>query len=245
VKNQYGLSRDIPATAKRQVRQACGLGCIICGASIIEYEHVDPPFEEAKEHDPERITLLCPQCHAKVTRRFISKQTVLEDMRDPCCKRSGYSSEFLDIGRTHPAVVFGGITLTRCPVPVEFKGEALFEVKEAERAGGPFRLSANFYNSRGERSLQIVDNEWRAYGTNWDVEAVGGTITIRDDPGHISLRLVAAPPNGIIIASLDMYLSGLRFLGDPETLRVQYPNGSRMAFTGCLADQCRVGLSVG
>ena len=72
-KNKYDLNRDIPNLVKRQVRQSCGFGCVICGASIIDYEHVDPIFAEAKEHDPEKITLLCPQHHAKVTRGFLSK----------------------------------------------------------------------------------------------------------------------------------------------------------------------------
>lgn len=106
MKNKYGLSRDIPADVKRAVRQACGYGCIICGAAIVEYEHVDPPFPEAREHDPRAIALLCPQCHAKVTRGFLAKQTVKEALLDPVCKKKGYASEFFDIGRTHPKLVF-------------------------------------------------------------------------------------------------------------------------------------------
>ncbi len=53
-KNKYGLSRDIPPSVKLQVRRACSFGCVICGASIT-YEHIDPPFTEAHEHDPEKI----------------------------------------------------------------------------------------------------------------------------------------------------------------------------------------------
>jgi hypothetical protein len=245
MQNQYGLSRDIPAAIKRQVRKACGFGCVVCGGSIIDYEHVDPPYVEAREHDPEKITLLCPQCHAKVTRGFLSKQTVKEAMRDPLCKKRGYASEFLDIGRVHPKVVFAGVTLTNCQVPIEVRGIPLFAVKEAEEAGGPFRLSASFCNSRGESSLQIIDNEWRAFGTNWDVNVVGGAITIRDNPRHTSLRLVAAPPDGVVIEQLDMYLGGLRFLGNPRDLVIEFPDGSRSTFTQSLMDDCGVGLAFG
>jgi len=243
--NEYGLSRDIPEAVKRQVRRACGFGCVVCGGSIIEYEHVDPEFREAQTHDPERIALLCPRCHAKVTRAFLSRGTVKGAMAEPFCKKAGYASEFLDIGKTHPKVVFAGLTLANCSIPVQVKGVPLFEIKEAEELGAPFRLSATFSNSRGEPSLEIVDNEWRVYGTNWDAEAVGGAITIRDDPGHVSLRLVANPPDGVTIEQLDMYLAGFRFLGSAGELTVQMPGGGRGTFTRCLANNCRVGLALG
>ncbi|WP_140145769.1 HNH endonuclease, partial [Vibrio parahaemolyticus] len=75
-KNKHGLSRYIPEDVKRKVRQKCGYGCVVCGTAIVEYEHVDPEFSEAKEHDPDKIVLLCSQCHAKVTRKFLSKESI-------------------------------------------------------------------------------------------------------------------------------------------------------------------------
>ena len=72
-KNQYDLSREIPADVKRAVRQACGYGCVICGSAIIEYEHVDPTFNEAREHDP--TARLCCQEGQIIT---LSKRVRLE-----------------------------------------------------------------------------------------------------------------------------------------------------------------------
>jgi hypothetical protein len=244
-KNKYGLTRDIPEPIKRQVRQACGFGCVICGASIIDYEHVDPPFAEAQKHDPNQMTLLCPQHHAKVTRGFLSKDSLTAAMGDPFCKKSGYTSELLDIGKSDPVIVFGGVKTFACPIPIAVQGVPLFEVKEAEEDGSPFRLSANFSNARGNPSLAIVDNEWRAFGTNWDVEVTGGTIIIRDSPKHVSLKLVAQPPTGIVIDELDMYLNGYRFLGSPGELVFQDPTGRRIKATGWIAHSCPVGLSIG
>jgi len=243
--NQYGLPRDIPDPVKQQVRRRCGFGCVLCGGSIIEYEHVNPPFSEAKVHDPLRIALLCPGCHAKVTRKFLSKDTVKGAMSDPFCKTAGYASDFLDIGKAHPKVGFAGVTLTNCQIPIQVKGVPLFEIKEAEEPRAPFRLSATFSNSRGQPSLEIVDNEWRVYGTNWDAEAIGGAITIRDNPSHVSLRLVANPPDGGTIEQLDMSLPGFLFLGSPGQLTVQIPGGGSGTFRRCLMDNCRIGLSLG
>ncbi len=240
--NRYGLSREIPDAIKKQVRQACGFGCVCCGASIIEYHHVDPPFSEAKTHDAKGIVLLCPRCHAKVERHFLSEETIIQAMRDPACNKTGYASEFLDVGEDHPQIVFAGITLTRTLVPVVARGIPLFMIQKAEEMGRPFRLSANFANSSGHPSLQIVDNEWRVSTANWDVEAVGGRITIRDNPRHISLNLVASKRGQLVIEQLDMFLSGLRFIGNPSELKVLSPEGGEMTLSNCLIDGGRYGI---
>lgn len=87
--NKYGLSRDIPESVKLRIRQHAGFGCVICGLGIVEYEHVDPEFKDAKVHDPEKMTLLCPICHTKATSGLFSKDRVKEAMEDPVCKRKG------------------------------------------------------------------------------------------------------------------------------------------------------------
>ena len=72
-KNRFGLSRDIPDKKKRAIRQACGFGCIVCGCMLFEYAHSDPPFEDAKTHDPEKIKLLCKGCHGKFDKGLIAR----------------------------------------------------------------------------------------------------------------------------------------------------------------------------
>ena len=58
-RNQYGLTRTIPEDIKRQVRQACGFGCVCCGLAIATYEHIDPEFHFAESHDPDKMAYLC------------------------------------------------------------------------------------------------------------------------------------------------------------------------------------------
>lgn len=245
MKNPLGLSRDVPDPVKRKIRQACGFGCVVCGGSIVEYEHIIPPFSEATIHDPNRMALLCPTCHSKVTSGFMAKDTVAAARTDPYCRRIGYANQFLDIGRGVPSLVFGGMRMVNCPIPIEFKGVPLFEVKEAEADSAPFRLSGNFFNSAGNQSLQIIDNEWRASASNWDVEVSGGAIIIRDDPGHISLRLVADPPSGLVVERMHMQIGQWRFIGGPDKLILKQPGGGESHFTRCLASNCRVGLGIG
>lgn len=239
--NRHGLSRDIPESVKRQVRQACGFGCVVCGASIIEYEHVDPEFVDATEHNAANITLLCPQCHSKVTRGIWSKEKIKSAMSEPRCKQTGFSNEFFDLGKNHPALVFGGVTLRNCKIPIMVGEFSLFEINAGEEPNAPFRLSGHFFNSSGNPSLIIRDNEWKALASNWDFEVSGNTIVVRDAPRHISLKLVADPPNGLIVEQMDMLLSGYRFIADPKSLEMEFSN-TRMTMNSCLFDNCHVGL---
>lgn len=243
-RNRHGLSRDIPDPAKRRVRQACGFGCVICGASIVQYAHVDPEFPDARKHDPLRIALLCPQRHSKVTAGMWSKEKIKFAMSAPRCKDTGFSSEVFDLGQTHPVVTFGGVTLRNCEIPVQVRDLALFQVKIGEESRAPFRLTAHFFNSSGAPSLFVRENEWFAFTSNWDVEVSGGVITVRDSPGHISLKLLADPPQGLIVERMDMLLHGFRFVGGPNLLQVVTPSGGTTTLTSCLCDNCKVGLSL-
>ena len=60
--------------------------------------------------------------------------------------------------------------------------------------------------------VRIVDNEWQAQATNWDVDVVGPRITFRRDHRDICLRLRTDPPNRVVIESIDMVFAGVRIL---------------------------------
>lgn len=248
---KYGLSRTIPESVKLQVRKDCGFGCVNCGTSIIEYEHIDPPFAEAKEHDPEKIALLCPQCHAKVTRKFLSKETIKQKRREPYCKKKSiFSREVLDIGEVYPKITFAGTTFEETQVLISVENTNLIEIKEPEEPGSPFRLNAVFYNSQGKLNLKIIDNEWHASTTNWDVEAVGGIIIIKDHAKLISLYLRADSPKSVVIEKLNMYflcpkLGGFYFLGDSKKLQVTLPNKHIMHYSSNIIKNCKTGFHFG
>jgi hypothetical protein len=243
--NSFGLSRTIPDPIKRRIRQRCGYGCVLCGNAIVDYEHVDPAFADATAHDETAITLLCPTCHAKVTRNFWSKEKVRQGMLDPYCKRVGFSNEWFDVGKSNPVVIFAGATLRHCRIPVEIKGTPLIMIEPPEDDMSPYRISANFHNSQGQPSLKVVQNEWQSLTSNWDVEAAGGAITIRDSSRHISLCLVAIPGEGIRVDRLDMLLHGWHIQGNADTLTVSAPGFENNEFHIGVIDNCEVGISLG
>jgi hypothetical protein len=242
--NQYGLSRTIPEDVKRAVRQRCGFGCVICASAIVEHEHIDPEFSRARHHRADGIALLCPTCHAKKTRNFLSRRRVVDAMADPAARKAGYAFSDLEVAQQHPYVVFGGMTLRNCRTPVEVHGLPVFRIDPAEVPPAPYRLSASFFDATGTPSLFIRQNEWQVLANAWDVEATGGVIVIRTAPGEIALRIRLDPGEGVVVDRLSMYCAGYKLEGDARSLRVTSPGGSTSLFTNCMADNCLVGLSL-
>jgi len=212
--NRHGLSREIPASVKRALRQACGYGCVICGCAIYQYEHVDPEFAEAKEHDPERMALLCGSCHDQKTRGLRSQETVMRARRSPVAKREGFSSVSLDVAPDSMVAVKIGRT--------EFHGlrdilivdnETILSVSPPESRGTPPRIDAAFYDRSNKLVARIVENEWRGESTAFDIETKGPVITIRSKPRKIDLVLRVVPPHGIVLEQLRMCRNGKTISG--------------------------------
>ena len=244
-KNSFGLSQDIPEAVKRAVRQHCGFRCVICGVSIVEYEHVMPEFAKAKRHDPECITLLCPNCHARVTRNYLSKRRIREAMAKPKCRETGFSFSPFDIGSVPLLIKIAGLTLKNCPTPIRVREWSLIRVEQPEVEGGPYQVSASFFDGSGNPSLFLEKNEWRIFSGQWDVEVVGGRIEFHSEPRVVALALAFDPSNGIIVEKIDMYVMGYRFEGNADTLVARTPDGGVLSFTGCIADHCQIGMQLG
>ncbi|QEU31503.1 HNH endonuclease [Pseudomonas luteola] len=242
--NAYGLSREIPSDIKRTVRQRCGFGCVICGMGIVQYEHVDPEFKDARTHEPDGIALLCPQCHAKVTTRMWSKARVKLAMKSPKCKQVGFAREFFDFVDGHPSLQFGGLLLSNCPIPIQVQGNSLFSIKPPEVSDGPFLFSGLFTDSLGNITLVIEDNEWKAFSSSWDVEVKGPKITIREAKRIIHLILRAEQPSTIFVEKLNMSLGGYKFEANKEQLTIIDSKGNKLNIGSSIFDNCRVGLSI-
>ncbi len=107
--------------------------------------------------------------------------------------------EVFDFCGGHPILQFGGMRLSNCPIPIEVGGQPLFKIEKPEIAGGPFRLSGIFFDRSGKMTLEIVENEWLARASNWDVLVSGGVIEIREAKGKIHLKLRVDPPGQLTL----------------------------------------------
>lgn len=241
--NKYGLKRTIPAAVKRQVRQRCGFGCVNCGSAVYQYEHLEPTFSNAKEHNPNNIVLLCGGCHDRVTRKLLSKETVKIRSQNPICKTKGFSFGPFDIGLNVPKVTIGTLVCTNVDSLIEIHGESIFSVKPPEVDGGPYRINAYLADNEGNEILRIVENEWITSTSNWDVEVIGSRITIRKKIGDISLIIRTEPPHNLIIERLEMLHRGIKVEGrENKDLTFYTNNGMTLKSTGMNLEGCRVGV---
>ena len=136
MRNQFGLSRNIPDSFARKIRQKCGFGCVVCGIAIYQYEHFDPPFKDAKVHDPTKITLLCASCHDRVTRGLMSKETVAVDALRPRCLQTGFSFGPFDIGRELPELAISGFRGRVTGPLLIIDGDPILQVLPPEEENG-------------------------------------------------------------------------------------------------------------
>jgi hypothetical protein len=207
-RNIHGLDRNIPENIRRQVRQECGFGCVICGLAITQYEHIDPTFADAKFHDPKKIALLCGTCHDHITRGTWSKDYVLRARRNPKTFQQGCARDAFDF--RNPFHLFVGdshFQNVRCIVR-KSSGEEWFTVEPPEAPEGPPRLTAKFFCSKGLVELEILQNEWFCPTGVWDLKVEGPVIEVRSAPREIVLRLKAKPPHGLEIQRLKMLFKG-------------------------------------
>lgn len=242
--NKYGLPRTIPAAVAREVRQRCGFGCVLCGSAIVEYDHVAPPFAEARAHEPDAIALLCPMCHAKKTKGHIATSTVEAGSNNPFAKKAGFAFDELDPSRTPPRIALGGAHFINCPVPLAVSGMPVVRIEEPDEAGGPYLISATFFDSKSTPALDIERNVWKVIAGQWDVTVEGGFLTVREGPGEIALMLRFVPTVGIFVERIKMQVKGYLLEGNHEVLKIIDRNGKTLRLMQCTFQNCEVGMQL-
>lgn len=244
MKNQFGLSRYVPADIARQIRQRCGFGCVVCGLAFYDYEHFAPDFADATEHNPDGMTLLCSQCNQKRARGRLSADTVARFNANPKCKEDGYSSELFDFGLDPITIKFAGATIYNCRHAIVVNEIPILTISPPKELGSPILLSGQFTDERGRVTLTIVDNVFSVISENWDVECVGPRIKIRSEKGLISLVLRMDPPLGLAIERLMMQFQGVFFEGDENTLKISTDGKNWSTFSQVTISNCFSGIAV-
>lgn len=241
--NQHGLDRYVPMKIRRELRERCGFGCVICGLAYYDYEHFDPDFSDAKHHNSNGMTLLCMRCNQKRARGTLSVDTVRRANSAPKCKLQGFASESLDFGPEPLKVIIGGINFIGCETLIRVGGEDLLAIRPPIEPGLPFRLSGQFSNEKGEITLKIEDNEFRVYEENWDVEVSGPKITFRRGLGDIALRIRLMPPTAIAVERMDMRLAGSHVKVSESEFIFSSDGINWSEISGMNLSHCRVGIN--
>ena len=223
--NRHGLSRYISSDVKREVRKRSGFGCVVCGNAFYTYEHIDPPFKDATEHNPNHMALLCGTCQFRSSARNLSKDSIKQASKNPKCLQEGFSFGLLDVGVEYPRVIIGSLEVIETTNIIRVFGNPVLCVDPPEQQGGPFRLSAVLTDSEGKEILYIDENEWQAPTANWDVEVTGQYIKVRRALRDIPLILKMEAPTGIVVEKLNSYYDGVKVVcQEGRPLSVEYPN---------------------
>lgn len=210
--NKYKLSRNIPEPVKREVRQRCGFGCVICGSLLVEYEHFDPVYVDAREHKSSGITLLCPNCHTKKTNGLISRNQVIEANANPFCRKAGFAFGHFFESVKEPSFAIGSNIFDRCRTVIKVKNTPLLQLTPPRGPDEPYLINANFFDSSGKLALQIKNNEWKALKNTWDVTLSGREIAIKRAHRDIVLRVVLEPETALFrIEALDAQIHHMKF----------------------------------
>jgi len=216
--NAHGLSRYIPADVKRAIRQACGFGCVVCGAALYQYEHIDPIWADATVHDPEHMALLCATFHYKVPRGpGHPKSDFPMARRSPRCLRDGVTREFLVCGDPFGVCVnLGSVATIGCNPILRVLGVDLISVSPAETIDGPAQLNARFEDADGHVLLDIAQSELMVRSDNWDVEIVGPMLTIWDDQRRVVMELESRPRHSLRFNRLRLRHRGFTVIVDQD-----------------------------
>lgn len=206
--NSFGLSRYIPDPIKREVRERCGFGCVVCGSAIVDYEHFNPEFKDAKAHDAAGIILLCP-LHHRAKGAFIARDTIAKAAENPFCKGKGFAWNVLDLqsATTH----IGPFTAQNCEVVLKIQAVPVIWFSPPEMEGGPNRLNLVVRSRDGSDLVQIVDNVWSVSASADDVNLTSGNISglleVKDEDGPV-FKARITPPDEIEIEVYRSWIGG-------------------------------------
>jgi hypothetical protein len=245
--NRFGLKRYIPNSVKQEVRKRCGFGCVRCGLGFYDYEHFDPDFKDAKEHNASGITLLCMQCNQKRSRGILSRETVVLANSNPRCLQEGFTCESFDFDSSPIKVTFAGVTFIDCKCLIMINNTPVLSIKPPppESAPSPYLLSGQFSDDTGNITLEIDENEWKATTDNWDIDCIGSCIKIRSGKRQVSLILKSEPPKHLIIEQLNMEFEGILLRARNSKLESSFDGGTNWSqWFGCSTTGCAVGISI-
>jgi SEC-C motif len=245
-KNSKGLLRSIPEAIKREVRQRCGFGCVVCGNAIFHYDHLLTKYAEAYEHRADDITLLCGGHHDEKSRGWLHETVVVAANANPACFSEGFARGPLYFSTFAPEIVLGNISCQNVETILSVLGERILYLSPPEVEGGPYLLNALLRNNSGEIVLRIANNEWLTPTDNWDVQLVGPRVAIKNAPGDIALEFKSEAPSRLIFERINMSHKGFNIscrLG--EDVKMTSSGGIEIRSGGVEMVGCKVAIQVG
>ncbi len=231
---------------KREIRQRCGFGCVICGLPLYEYEHMNE-WAIVRRHVASEITLLCDRHHREKTNGLLPLATVQEADRDPYNKQAGISQSYpLYYSGSSCELVVGGsyfrrdsLTNGKEMIAIAIDREPLLAFTFEQ---DQLFLSLQVFDQQGNRVLWINENELSYKPTPWDIELVGRTLTVREASKQFLLEIKFSPPNSVEVSKGRFSFKGHELLIDKH--KVRHVN-TEQSMSGCGTNDVDVAIMVG
>jgi hypothetical protein len=238
-----GNRPPIPANIKREVRQRCGFGCVICGLPLYEYEHIEG-YARVQRHVAGEITLLCDRHHREKTAGLLPAEQVTRADSAPFNRRTGASTSYsLNYSGPVCSATIGSNQMTAATnsdfVAVMVDDQPLVGFRFEDEH---YLLNISLFDATNELVLSISDNELVYSVDPWDVELVGTRLIVRVASRNIFIDIRFEPPSGIHLERGRMLFNGVELLIHPEYLLVVNNAG---LLQRCGFGNCVVALNVG
>jgi trigger factor len=238
--------RDIPLTIKREVRQRCGFGCVICGIPLYEYEHM-LGFAEVHRHVADEITLLCDQHHREKTSGLLPVEDVLKADKHPHNLRAGASAPYalhyagpeceIDLGSNRFTTRDEGYGTIMCALAVDGTPLVGFILSD-----GQLLLNLNVFDEFNELILRIANNELVYSSSPWDIEFIGRRLIIREAQRDFLIEMEFVVPNKIVISRGRLLHNGVEIIIQPSHVLI---TNNHTLLSGNRVTDCPGGLTVG
>lgn len=243
--NKHGLTRYIKKSIKEQIRKDAGFGCVICGSLIVEYEHIEPEYHNAKVHDPKCMTILCPFCHDKVTKKRISKKAVWKAKEKPMALIKGFVNDYLSVETDDATFKIGSTVTSMTNVVLNIYGKPILWFEPPSQSDEPFKLCCVFYDKNSKVTAFINRNEFVGLVGDKDILSEGTRIEIVESKKHKLLVIDVEGDAPIHIKTLDMMYADAQVTVKPSGQLVLKQGKSEMTLDSCTISNCGSGFSFG
>ena len=214
----------IPDPMKREVRQRCGFGCVMCGLPLYTYEHI-LGWANVHRHIAEELTLLCDLHQRESTNKLLPREQIIRADKDPYNLREGVSKPYtLHYEGSDCIVDLGGnvYSFRDEGYGTEFVALSLDDdpIINFRLDSGHWLLNLNMYDKNDELILLIADNELIYSPNSWDIELVGHNLVIHEAHRKILIDILFEPPSQIKIQRGHFFHKGIEVEITQNSLKI-------------------------
>lgn len=175
----------IPESIERAVRQKCFFGCVLCGAPVYDYDHIEE-YAKVREHEASNLTLLCPNHHRDKTSGRLSTEIIKRGDAQPFNAARATTTPYGLVGGENVDLTIGTNEFgpTRSGVAIQVNGGTYLR---HDFEGNWMVLSGIITDAAGEILFRLRSGAIEAATKVWDFTYIGTRLTMRSAASSVVL----------------------------------------------------------